>query len=84
MAIPAAIQELVERFQNNRDAYRSAWTTKLPLSVLTDFAAFAVIAACARPRLAETGASTVGAALRSRSRLPARAGRTVMGWVDRR
>ncbi len=24
MSIPAAIQELVERFQNNRDAYRSA------------------------------------------------------------
>ncbi len=36
-----------------------------------------------RARPADTSAGTGGTALRSRSRLPARAGRTVMSWVGR-
>ena len=39
MAAPKEILDLLERFDRNREAYRSA---KLPLSILTDFEEFAV------------------------------------------
>jgi len=62
MGAPDAIRDLVRRFEEHREAYRSGrynetqlrrytWSAKLPLSTLTDFDEFAVFDRRSRPDL---------------------------------